>query len=334
MSIDSEVSPMSETLEALRNYWHPVALSSAVTDKPIAVVLLNTDVVIWRNKDGIFAFKDLCVHRGTRLSIGWIDKGELVCPYHGWCYSKEGAVTRIPSIPPERPIPAKARVEKYRCEERYGLVFVCLGEPRRPLYEVPASIDSDKYKRHVVGPVYWKASAARSFENFFDEAHLPWAHDGYLGSRENVPLIPQREVQEKNGGFYYEVPSWCGNRIDKNSLALHRLTYDLELPFTVFHGNVAPDGTEIQDLFFSSPVTDDTCVRFMVVWRNYSFEQPTENFVNFTKTVWEQDRVLVENQRPEQVPIDLNEELHLRGPDGPSVVYRRMLGEIGVHNVM
>jgi hypothetical protein len=38
----------------------------------------------------------------------------------------------------------------------------------------------------------------------------------------------------------------------------------------------------------------------MVVWRNYAFEEPTEKFVNFTKTVWEQDRVLVENQRPEQ----------------------------------
>jgi hypothetical protein len=112
------------------------------------------------------------------------------------------------------------------------------------------------------------------------------------------------------------------------------LTYHLVLPFTVMHCNIAPDETEIQDLFITSPVTENTCVRFMVVWRNYAFDQPTEKFVSFTKTVWEQDRVLVENQRPEQVPVDLREELHLRGPDGPSVVYRRMLGEIGVTNLI
>jgi phenylpropionate dioxygenase-like ring-hydroxylating dioxygenase large terminal subunit len=321
-------------LNALRDYWHPVAVSSDVQDKPKAIVLLGTDVVLWRTEDGIHAFKDLCIHRGTRLSLGWVDKGELICPYHGWCYNKQGAVTRIPAIPPERGIPAKARVEKFHCAERYGLIFVCLGEPKRPIYEVPASIDNENNKRHVVGPVYWRSSAARSFENFFDEAHLPWAHDGYLGSRDNVPLIPQREVHEKQGEFYYEAPSWCNNRVDPSAQTLNRLTYHLVLPFTLLHGNIAPDGTEIQDLFFSTPITEDTCVRFMVVWRNYAFDEPTEKFVKFTKTVWEQDRVLVENQRPEQVPLDLKEELHLRGPDGPSVVYRRMLDEIGVANTL
>jgi phenylpropionate dioxygenase-like ring-hydroxylating dioxygenase large terminal subunit len=318
--------------DCLKDYWYPVALSADLQDKPLAIVLLGVDVVLWRTKDGIFAFKDVCVHRGTRLSIGWIEKEQLVCPYHGWCYNKEGAVTKIPAIPPERGIPAKARVEKYLCEERYGLIFVCLGAPRRPIYEVPASIDNPNNKRHIVGPVYWNTSAARSFENFFDEAHLPWAHHGYLGNREHVTIIPQREVQEKEGEFYYEAPSYCSNRVDPTSKTLNKLTYHLVLPFTVMHGNVAPDGTEIQDLFLTTPVTEKTCVRFMVVWRNYALEEPTEKFVSFTKTVWEQDRVLVENQRPEQVPIDLSEELHMRGPDGPSVVYRRMLGDIGISN--
>jgi vanillate O-demethylase monooxygenase subunit len=316
--------------DCLRDYWYPVALSSDVQDKPVGVLLLGVDVVLWRTDAGIFAFKDVCVHRGTRLSLGWVDDGQLVCPYHGWCYRSDGAVTRIPAIPPERHIPPKARAESYRCAERYGLVFLCLGEPRRPIYEVPPELETGNYKRHIVGPVYWRTSAARSFENFFDEAHLPWAHHGYLGNRDHIPLIPQREVHEKDGEFYYEAPSWCSNRVEKDSKTLNRLTYHLVLPFSLLHGNIAPDGTEIQDLFFSTPVTDNSCVRFMVVWRNYAFDEPTEKFVSFTKTVWEQDRVLVENQRPELVPIDLKEELHIRGPDGPSVVYRRMLGELGV----
>jgi hypothetical protein len=39
---------------------------------------------------------------------------------------------------------------------------VCLGGPRRPIW-VPAEFQTGKYKRHIVGPVYWKTSAARSF---------------------------------------------------------------------------------------------------------------------------------------------------------------------------
>jgi vanillate O-demethylase monooxygenase subunit len=43
--------------------------------------------------------------------------------------------------------------------------------------------------------------------------------------------------------------------------------------------------------------------------------------------------VVVESQRPEELPVDLTEELHVRGPDDPSVIYRRMLRKLGVANV-
>lgn len=313
----------------LRHYWHPILRASDVGEKPVAAKLLGTDIVIWRSETGVHALRDLCIHRGTRLSLGWVQGGEIVCPYHGWCYNAEGVVTSIPAVPKERAIPARARTEQYHCEERYGLIFVCLGEPRRPIFEIPNYV-GPKHHMHIVGPVYWKASAARSLENFLDEAHLPWVHHGYLGNRDNVPFIPSRAVDERDGAFYFECQSECNNRIDPNSKTTNRLTYNVGLPFTLFHGNHAPDGTEVLDLFMTSPVDEAECVRFMVVWRNYAHDEPDQKFIDFTLTVWEQDRILVENQRPEQVPVDLSEELHVRGPDGPSVVYRRMLGDMGI----
>jgi vanillate O-demethylase monooxygenase subunit len=93
----------------LRHYWHPVARAAEVGDKPKAAKLLGTDIVLWRTETGVSAFKDLCIHRGTRLSLGWIKDNELVCPYHGWCFGADGAVTTIPAIPKDRPIPARAR---------------------------------------------------------------------------------------------------------------------------------------------------------------------------------------------------------------------------------
>ncbi len=44
----------------------------------------------------------------------------------------------------------------------------------------------------------------------------------------------------------------------------------------------------------------------------------------------EQDREIVETQRPEELPLDLSEELHLRGPDAGTLAYRQMLGETAV----
>ena len=53
----------------------------------------------------------------------------------------------------------------------------------------------------------------------------------------------------------------------------------------------------------------------------------------FTLKVWKEDRPIVETQRPEEVPLDLAEELHLREPDGPAVVYRRFLKNMGIETL-
>jgi phenylpropionate dioxygenase-like ring-hydroxylating dioxygenase large terminal subunit len=319
--------------DPLADFWHPVALSAAVREKPIPATLLGTQLVIWRTANGIFAFKDLCIHRGTRLSLGWVNQGQLVCPYHGWCYAESGAVTKIPAIPPDRPIPRKARADTYHCLERYGLVFVCLGEPKISIYEAP-EFELEGFRTHIVGPFKWKTSAARSMENFMDEAHLPWAHPGTLGNRDNVPFIPNREVTERDGAFYFECNSEVRSRLDKNKMTTNRLTYDVLLPFTLYHENIYPEGERVIDLFFVSPMSERESVRYMVVARNFALDQPPDKLIKFTEGIWEEDRVLIESQRPEEIPVDWSAELHVRGPDGPSMVYRRKLLEMGISKVV
>jgi phenylpropionate dioxygenase-like ring-hydroxylating dioxygenase large terminal subunit len=315
--------------ELLHDYWHPVALSSAVDTAPLGVTLLDREIVLWRSSEGVKAWKDLCIHRGTRLSLGWVEKDQLLCPYHGWCYGKGGQVTRIPAVPADRPIPTKARAETYHCMERYGLIFVSLGTPKQPIYEVPEFEDA-AYRRHIVGPIYWNSGAARSFENFFDEAHLPWAHPGALGDRNNPPVIPSRDVKVTSNSFYFEYNSECQSRLDPSKITTNLLTYDIVLPFTLYHEHVNPERERVIDLFFCTPITKNKSMRFMVVARNFALDQPPDRFIAFTTNVWEQDRVLVESQRPEQLPIDWNAELHVRGPDGPSVTYRKLLAEVGI----
>jgi phenylpropionate dioxygenase-like ring-hydroxylating dioxygenase large terminal subunit len=72
--------------------WHPVALVAQLEDGgPIAARVLGEDIVLWRSGDDFFAWRDLCVHRGTRLSLGRVVDGvRLECPYHGWTYGADG----------------------------------------------------------------------------------------------------------------------------------------------------------------------------------------------------------------------------------------------------
>ena len=120
---------VESSANVLHHHWHPVAWSREVAEKPVAVKLLDNPIVLWRSESGIVAFHDLCIHRGTPLSLGWTDNGRIVCAYHGWQYGADGMCKHIPSLPPDRGIPAKARTTVYHASQRYGLIWVCLEDP-------------------------------------------------------------------------------------------------------------------------------------------------------------------------------------------------------------
>jgi phenylpropionate dioxygenase-like ring-hydroxylating dioxygenase large terminal subunit len=72
---------------ALRACWHPVGSASELGDQPLPADLLGEPLVLWRGPGGDpRVLSDLCVHRGTALSLGSVKGEELVCPYHGWRY--------------------------------------------------------------------------------------------------------------------------------------------------------------------------------------------------------------------------------------------------------
>ena len=128
------------TSEALCDYWHPIARSTEVTDKPVKAKLLDQPLVLWRSNERVAVFYDLCIHRGTPLSLGWIDNAELVCAYHGWRYRTDGSCARIPSLPPDRAIPAKARAKFFQGGGTLRTHLGVLGEPQGRYSGIPAGI--------------------------------------------------------------------------------------------------------------------------------------------------------------------------------------------------
>ena len=120
--------------DSFRHYWLPVAYSRDLDGEPVAVRVCGNDLVLVRLGGRARAFADLCPHRGARLSLGWVETDSLRCSYHGWLYDCGGVCTQIPGSE-DHPIPARARLRGYGCEEAGGLVWVCLED--RPRFDVP-----------------------------------------------------------------------------------------------------------------------------------------------------------------------------------------------------
>ncbi|MEC9186300.1 MAG: aromatic ring-hydroxylating dioxygenase subunit alpha, partial [Pseudomonadota bacterium] len=62
---------------------------------------------------------------------------------------------------------------------------------------------------------------------------------------------------------------------------------------------------------------------------NYGFDLPEPQILERQDTVYNQDKPIIESQRPHPLPLDLKEELHVRS-DKYCVAYRRWLKELGV----
>ncbi|MDZ8263667.1 Rieske (2Fe-2S) protein [Nostoc sp. ChiQUE01b] len=84
--------------QILLNDWHVIARSQDL--QPGTVLhkrLLGSDVVLWHNGDKVLAWQDVCPHRGARLSLGYVNKETLVCPYHGLAFNSEGKCVLVPA---------------------------------------------------------------------------------------------------------------------------------------------------------------------------------------------------------------------------------------------
>jgi hypothetical protein len=64
---------------------------------------------------------------------------------------------------------------------------------------------------------------------------------------------------------------------------------------------------------------------FSFIARNHSLDKTDEQIAEGFDEIMEQDRRVVEGQRPEEIPAEIREELHLRVPDAASLAYRKLL---------
>jgi nitrite reductase/ring-hydroxylating ferredoxin subunit len=189
-------APTSEEVSlALRHCWQPVARVQDLASGPQRVVLLGEALAVFLTESGKPAVvADRCAHRGASLSMGKVAGDSVQCPYHGWEWGETGACTRIPSLPDQSQIPARARIPAFPAREHWGLVWTVLEEPLGELPTMPW-FDEEEWEWGHGTPFELPVSMGIMIENFRDVAHFAFVHQATLGAMPEViePLHPERD---------------------------------------------------------------------------------------------------------------------------------------------
>lgn len=323
----------------LKNFWYAIEWSDAIGQEPKRLTVLGQELVLYRNsKNEVVCMSDLCVHRGGALSDGWREGDCIVCPYHAWKYDDGGRCVRIPAAAPGSAVPKKARVDAYPTKEKYGWVWVFLGDlpehERPPMPEFPEFDDPNFVK--IRGEFMWDANYERVVENGVDATHVNWVHN--FGDPERP------EVKD----FQIEIDEWYGRGTitlqPKPSKGLFARVYGESKK----KRKVRPDVVTTTGWYMPSLVK----IHIRLPFGNqiiYDTNVPIDE--NHTRTLWigmrdfikgswangdakrrvlkifKQDQKVVEAQRPELLPLDFAGELHHK-TDALGVAYRKRRHEL------
>jgi len=334
MIIDKSVYNLDPVL---RKDWHVVALSSDLADNfVLGAKLLGVDLVIWKTNGELSIAKNLCKHRGGSFYdlfgenrfIANVINGNLECPYHGWQYNSDGQCVLFPYDPKQK-IPETAQLEGgYSIKEKYGWIWVCL-EPSEREIPVFKEWTDDDYRKIPCPPYPYRSTAQRFMENFQDVPHFPFVHDGYLGDRDHTELADYKVTTGPDGIHARNIEFWQANPDGTGRGSMSKYHYHVMRPLTArFRKETA--GEEYFSIFCHitpNGLTESTI--WMSMAMNYGFETPAEEIVKFQNHIAGQDIPIVENQRPELLPLDLTAELSMR-PDKLSIAYRVWLKNLGV----
>jgi phenylpropionate dioxygenase-like ring-hydroxylating dioxygenase large terminal subunit len=115
----------------LKNCWYVAAWDHELIDgRMLARTILEEGVLLYKSESGkVVALRDRCCHRGVPLHLGRREGDCVRCMYHGLKFDPTGKCIQIPG---QEVVPAKLGVKSYPVVEKDHLVWIWMGDPRRP----------------------------------------------------------------------------------------------------------------------------------------------------------------------------------------------------------
>ncbi|GAB4372898.1 MAG: molybdenum cofactor-independent xanthine hydroxylase subunit HpxD [Elainellaceae cyanobacterium] len=317
----------------LKRFWYPVMPLAELQAGPKPFTLMGQPLVLWLTTDGQpAAAEDRCCHRSAQLSKGTVVNGTIQCPYHGWGFDAAGDCVQVPQLP-EGLIPRTYQISAYRCQERYGYVWVCLDEPLDDIPEIAEAADPAFRLIHQFYET-WNASGLRIMENSFDSAHGHFVHASSWGDRQNPVPPPIDDIIEMENGFLMK--HWVqvlnpelqkknlGIQAEKTIRTNERRWF---MPFARTLKIHYPNGLIHLIFTAATPIDDRTSQLVQFCLRNDTeADAKAEDVIAFDRVVTQEDKVVLETTDYD-VPLEISREQHMPS-DKPGIVMRRRLAAL------
>lgn len=180
----------------LRQHWYVAALTSELSETPIARTILGERVALFRNGSGhVTAVADACPHRGYPLSLGKVVGDQLVCGYHGFTFDCEGTCVWVPG---QDRIPTKLAVRTYPLVEQGCWTWIWMGHGAGDVDTLPQTpwlCDSEDWSI-VSGVAKIEAAYPLLIDNLLDLSHETFLHNGSIGTPEVATTPIEVDVDE------------------------------------------------------------------------------------------------------------------------------------------
>ena len=208
----------------LKNAWYVAAWGHEISRDLRQVAVLGEKVCMFRTDAGeVVGLEDACPHRKLPLSMGRRRGDTVECGYHGLTFDCAGQCVWAPG---GGRIPSEARVRAYPVQEKYGLVWIWMGNPA---IADPVEI----FEIENWGDPAWGLNQGATMEldcnyllvtdNLLDPTHVAWVHGSSFGqaaardtplrvSRSETGIIVHRWMMDvEPAPFYARIVPFSGN---------------------------------------------------------------------------------------------------------------------------
>jgi 5,5'-dehydrodivanillate O-demethylase len=300
----------------LRMFWQPICCSyELAAGRPLPIRILGEGFTLYRGESGNpHLVGARCAHRGTQLSVGWIEGECIRCFYHGWKYDGSGQCVEQPAE--GESFADKIRIPGYPVKEYIGLIFAYLGEGEPPPLPRYPSFENSEISLDVAG-VRRICNYFNNIDNSLDSVHVRFVHQRHRDSVEDHVVLgdPVISVEETEWGVRRYVKYPNGKDV----------TFFFGMPNINFiNGQVVDPVIKRADVIvFKVPVDDESHIHFEVRAIPLTGEQGRK-WIEERREV----RAQAEKDRPELVRQILAGKLHLNDVDPDRVDFVMVEDEV------
>lgn len=299
----------------LKNAWYVAALSPDVERKLKPVRLLSEAIVLYRTHDGQpVALEDACPHRKLPLSLGRIKGDAVECGYHGLTFDCTGKCIDAPT---QDRIPPFAVVRSYPARDKYGLLWIWMGEAAladdEAIFEIP-NFGNPKWHTTRGDHMPIACNYLWMADNLLDPSHVAWVHrSSFAGA--GTDRTPLELTSSKQGvissrwmldqpppPFYAPLVKFEGHADRLQHYEMRYPAIAVNMGIYTPAGKGGPDRVEDQETYvmvsfhFLTPVDEDNTIYFWLQHRNTDphDEDITRRVAAGARAAFAEDRVILE----------------------------------------